>query len=155
MIKGTVLSTKGERAKVRINFKLTDEKGLRAYVDCWNPISAHPGDNVTIEYRKIDEKKAKVFVIALPVLCVLAGFIFGYSVANYFEMDFWYYPFLVGSVLAWSFVTFNYIRIFRRDAMSDQEQLTVASIDPVEFEFRDDENDGDKEKTKSFLYSGR
>lgn len=59
MIKGTVLSTKGERAKVRINFKLTDEKGLRAYVDCWNPISAHPGDNVTIEYRKIDEKRRR------------------------------------------------------------------------------------------------
>ena len=156
MIKGTVLSTKGERAKVRINFKLTDEKGLRAYVDCWNPIEAHPGDNVTIEYRKVDVKKAKIFMIALPILCILTGYLFGYTVANYFQMDYWYYPFIVGSVVVWGFVAFNYLRIFRRDAMSDQEQLTVASVDPVEFEFHeDDEDDGDAKKTKSFLYSGR
>ena len=136
MIKGTVISRKGERAKVRINFKETDERGLRAYVDCWNPISAHP--------------------ISLPILCVVAGFVFGYSIANYFEMDFWYYPFIVGSVIVWSFVAFNYLRIFRRDALSSQEQLTVASIDPVEFVVNDDDStDGDAKNTKSFLYSGR
>ena len=157
MIKGTVISRKGERAKVRINFKETDERGLRAYVDCWNPISAHPGDNVTIEYRKIDERKAKIFMLAFPVLCVAAGFVFGYSIANYFQMDFWYYPFIVGSVLVWGFVAVNYLRIFKRDAVSSQEQLTVASIDPVEFVVDGDGDaaDGDAKNTKSFLYSGR
>ena len=48
MIKGTVTETHGERAKVRVNFKETTERGMRAYIDCWNPISAHPGDNVVI-----------------------------------------------------------------------------------------------------------
>ena len=43
MIKGTVTETHGERAKVRVNFKETTERGMRAYIDCWNPISAHPG----------------------------------------------------------------------------------------------------------------
>ena len=66
MIKGTVTETHGERAKVRVNFKETTERGMRAYIDCWNPISAHPGDNVVIEYRKVDEKKAKWFQILLP-----------------------------------------------------------------------------------------
>ena len=54
MIKGTVTETHGERAKVRVNFKETTERGMRADIDCWNPISAHPGDNVVIEYRKVD-----------------------------------------------------------------------------------------------------
>ena len=95
-------------------------------------------------------------MISLPILCVVAGFVFGYSIANYFEMDFWYYPFIVGSVIVWSFVAFNYLRIFRRDALSSQEQLTVASIDPVEFVVNDDDStDGDAKNTKSFLYSGR
>ena len=84
MIKGTVTETHGERAKVRVNFKETTERGLRAYIDCWNPISAHPGDNVIIEYRKVDERKAKWFQIMLPILCLAAGGIFGYALAGYF-----------------------------------------------------------------------
>ena len=82
MIKGTVTETHGERAKVRVNFKETTERGMRAYIDCWNPISAHPGDNVVIEYRKVDEKKAKWFQILLPVLCLAAGGIFGPAVSS-------------------------------------------------------------------------
>ena len=45
MIKGMVTETHGERAKVRVNFKETTERGLRAYIDCWNPISAHERQN--------------------------------------------------------------------------------------------------------------
>ena len=172
MIKGTVLETHGERAKVRVNFKETDERGLRAYIDCWNPISAHPGDNVIIEYRKVDEKKAKLFQIILPVICLLAGGIFGYVMADYFKLEFWFWPFVAGSLLVWLFVAYNYIKIFRRDAISKQEQLTVAlslihiseptrpltvaSLEPVTFEINLDENGEEKdEKPQSFLYSGR
>lgn len=156
MIRGTVLETHGERAKVRVNFKETDERGLRAYIDCWNPISAHPGDNVIIEYRKVDEKKAKLFQIILPVICLLAGGIFGYVMADYFKLEFWFWPFVAGSLLVWLFVAYNYIKIFRRDAISKQEQLTVASLEPVTFEINLDENGEEKdEKPQSFLYSGR
>ena len=49
------------------------------------------------------------------------------------------------------------LHIFKRDAVSSQEQLTVASIDPVEFVVDGDGDaaDGDSKNTKSFLYSGR
>lgn len=156
MIKGTVLETHGERAKVRVNFKETDEKGLRAYIDCWNPISAHAGDNVIIEYRKVDERKAKFFQIMLPVICLAAGGIFGYVMAGYFHLEYWFWPFVGGSILVWLFVAYNYIKIFRRDAMTKQEQLTVASLEPVQFEINlDKEVEETAEKPKSFLYSGR
>ena len=56
----------------------------------------------------------------------------------------------------WLFVAYNYIKIFRRDAISKQEQLTVASLEPVTFEINLDENGEEKdEKPQSFLYSGR
>ena len=156
MIKGTVMETHGERAKVRVNFKETTEKGLRAYIDCWNPISAHPGDNVIIEYRKVDEKKAKLFQIALPILCLAAGGIFGYALAGYFQMEFWFWPFVAGSVLAWLFIAYNYIKIFHRDAISKREQLTIAELEPVEYMINTDEEAKEMaEKPKSFLYSGR
>ena len=67
---------------------------MRAYIDCWNPISAHPGDNVVIEYRKVDEKKAKWFQILLPILCLAAGGIFGHALAGFFKMEFWFWPYV-------------------------------------------------------------
>lgn len=156
MIKGTVLETRGERAKVRVNFKETDEKGLRAYIDCWNPISAHAGDHVIIEYRKVDERKAKFFQIMLPVICLAAGSIFGYVMAEYFKLEYWFWPFVAGSVAAWLFVAYNYIRIFRRDAITKQEQLTVAALEPVQFEINmEKEAEETAKNPKSFLYSGR
>ena len=103
MIKGTVTETHGERAKVRVNFKETTERGMRAYIDCWNPISAHPGDNVVIEYRKVDEKKAKWFQILLPVLCLAAGGIFGHALAGFFKMEFW----LCGCLLLTTILRFS------------------------------------------------
>ena len=156
VIKGLVTETHGERAKVRVNFKETTERGLRAYIDCWNPISAHPGDNVIIDYRKVDEKKAKYFQIALPVLCLAAGGIFGHALAVFFQMDFWFWPFVAGSIVVWLFVAYNYIKIFRRDAISKKEQLTVVEIEPAEFLINTDEEVEElAEKPKSFLYSGR
>ncbi len=156
MIKGTVTETHGERAKVRVNFKETTERGLRAYIDCWNPISAHRGDNVIIEYRKVDEKKARLFQIALPILCLAAGGIFGHALAGFFQMEFWFWPFVAGSVVVWLFIAYNYIKIFRRDAISKKPQLTVAGIEPAEFEINmDEEAEEMAEKPKSFLYSGR
>ena len=63
---------------------------------------------------------------------------------------------MAGSLLVWLFVAYNYIKIFRRDAISKQEQLTVASLEPVTFEINLDENGEEKdEKPQSFLYSGR
>lgn len=150
MIKGVVMAVKGERAKVRVNFKETDEKGLRAYIDCWNPISAHPGDNVIIEYRKVDEKKAKLFMIFLPIGCAAAGGIFGTTMAGYFHMGQWYWPFVGGSVFAWLLIAYNYIKIFKRDAITKKEQLTIAAFEPVSFEI--DMNDEEEDKVESFLY---
>ena len=156
MIKGTVTETHGERAKVRVNFKETTERGMRAYIDCWNPISAHPGDNVVIEYRKVDEKKAKWFQILLPVLCLAAGGIFGHALAGFFKMEFWFWPFVAGSVVVWLFIAYNYIKIFRRDAISKKEQLTVTEIEPAAFLINTEEEVEElAEKLKSFLYSGR
>ena len=156
MIKGLVTETHGERAKVRVNFKETTERGLRAYIDCWNPISARPGDNVIIEYRKVDERKAKWFQIFLPIGCLAAGAIFGHALAGFFKLDFWFWPFVGGSIVVWLYVAYNYIKIFRRDALSAKEQLTVAEIEPAEFLINvDEEAEEMAEKPKSFLYSGR
>ncbi|MBO5605708.1 MAG: hypothetical protein J5915_10035, partial [Acidaminococcaceae bacterium] len=66
------------------------------------------------------------------------------------------WPFVAGSVLAWLFIAYNYIKIFRRDAISKREQLTVAELEPVEYLINTDEEAQEMaEKPKSFLYSGR
>ena len=58
--------------------------------------------------------------------------------------------------MVWLFVAYNYIKIFRRDALSKHEQLTVAEIDPAEFLINTEEEMEElAEKPKSFLYSGR
>ena len=58
--------------------------------------------------------------------------------------------------MVWLFVAYNYIKIFRRDALSAKEQLTVAEIEPAEYLINvDEEAEEMAEKPKSFLYSGR
>ena len=109
-----------------------------------------------IEYRKVDARKAKWFQIMLPILCLAAGGIFGYALAGYFKMDFWFWPFVGGSIVVWMYIAYNYIKIFRRDAISAKEQLTVAEIEPAEYLINTEEEVEElAEKPKSFLYSGR
>jgi hypothetical protein len=111
---------------------------------------------VIIEYRKVDERKAKWFQIFLPIGCLAAGAIFGHALAGFFKLDFWFWPFVGGSIVVWLFIAYNYIKIFRRDAISAKEQLTVAEIEPAEFLINTEEEVEElAEKPKSFLYSGR
>lgn len=152
MIKGVVMSVHGERAQVRVNFKESDEKNLRAYIDCWNPIGAHVGDNIIVEYSKVDAKKAKYFIIGFPIGCILAGGIFGYTMGDYFKMAEWTWAFTLGSALIWFAIAMNYIRIFKRDAVTKKEQLTIVKQDPVQFEIDlGDDDKSDKDDVHSFL----
>ena len=71
-------------------------------------------------------------------------------------MDFWFWPFVGGSIVVWMYIAYNYIKIFRRDAISAKEQLTVTEIEPAEYLINTEEEVEElAEKPKSFLYSGR
>lgn len=129
-IRGIVVKKQGERAEVKVDKTESELTGLPKYLDCWNPVGAKAGDVVGAEYRDMDEKKAKMIMYGLPVGGVLAGVVFGNSLATFFHMD--KLPFIAGSVVLWLIVTVSYARIFRRDAVRQGRQPVIFEIQAEE-----------------------
>lgn len=127
-IRGLVMKTMGERAQVKVNFNESELKNLPKYLDCWNPISAKTGDDISAEMREFDNKTGKLILYGLPVAGVLAGLAFGHSMAVFFDVKDIEWIILTISVILWLIVTVSYARIFKRDAMREGSQPTIYEI---------------------------
>ena len=133
-IRGIVIRTSGERAEVKVNYSESELKNLPKRLDCWNPIGAKPGDDVSAEMREFDNRTAKLIAYGIPVAGVLAGLAFGHSMATFFEGKDIEWIYMLVSVILWLIVTVNYARIFKRDAIREGEQPVLFEIHVQEME---------------------
>lgn len=136
-IKGLVLSTRGERAQVKVDQQRSRLKNQRSVLDCWNPIAAQTGQLVEVEYRDFDARRAKLITYLLPVGGLLAGLAFGRAVNSYFH---WELDWVVIGVsgLLWLGVALNYVHIFRRDAVRSGSQPVICAIEEASYEIKCD-----------------
>lgn len=125
-IKGYILETKGQRARIKVNKKESERKGLPNYLDCWNSIGAKKGEIVDVQLRELNNKKGMLIMYAIPILSLLAGIIFGNSVAIFFKMDN-FYPMIGGGIL-WLFFGITYSNDFRKDVVKRGEQPVIIDI---------------------------
>lgn len=133
-IRGIVMKTMGERAQVKVNFNESELKSLPKYLDCWNPIGAKVGDDVSAEMRDFDQRTGKLILYGLPVTGVLAGLAFGHSMATFFNLKDIEWIVDIISIILWLIVTVSYARIFKRDAMREGSQPTLYEIHVEELE---------------------
>lgn len=125
-IKGYILETKGQRARVKVNKKESETKGLPNYLDCWNSIGAKKGEIVDIQLQELNPKKGLFIVYGIPFLALLAGIIFGNSVAIFFKVDN-FYPMIGGGIL-WLFFGIIYARDFNKDVTKRGQQPVIVDI---------------------------
>ena len=125
-IKGYILETKGQRARIKVNKKQSAMKGLPTYLDCWNSIGAKKGEIVDVQLQELNNKKGMFIMYAIPVLALLAGVIFGNSVSIFFKIDN-FYPMIAGGIL-WGFFGIIYSTDFRKDVAKRGEQPVIVDI---------------------------
>ena len=92
--------------------------------------------------EKIPKRKMQMILYGFPVLSVIAGAVFGNSIAVFFDID-KTMPVMLGVVI-WLLVSVNYARIFKRDAVREGVQPVVIEIeapDPIVFDDTEDENE--------------
>lgn len=133
-IRGLVMKTMGERAQVKVNMNESELKNIPKYLDCWNPIGAKVGDDISAEMRDFDQRTGKLIMYGLPVAGVLAGVAFGHSIAKFFSLQDIEWVIDLISVILWLIVTVSYARIFKRDAMREGSQPTIYEIHVEEIE---------------------
>ena len=103
---------------------------------------AEVGDVVGVEYQEMNKRKMQMILYGFPVLSVIAGAVFGNSIAVFFDID-KTMPVMLGVVI-WLLVSVNYARIFKRDAVREGVQPVVIEIeapDPIVFDDTEDENE--------------
>jgi positive regulator of sigma E activity len=143
---GMVLERKGERARVRINHKLSTQEYKGSFVDVWNSISAKVGENVILEQREFDPKKAKFMVYGLVPLCLLAGLAFGNALTVFFALVDWKkYAVILLMVAIWGSIGRYYIKQLQRDVLKYGQQLAIVNQWYPKPEEKP-EDDKDKEK---------
>lgn len=125
-IKGYILEIKGQRARIKVNKKESERKGLPTYLDCWNSIGAKKGEIVDVQLQELNNKKGMLIMYAIPILALLAGIIFGNSVAIFFKIDN-LYPMIGGGIL-WLFFGLIYSSDFRKDVVKRGEQPVIIDI---------------------------
>ncbi len=126
-IKGIVTNAQGERAQVKIDKTKSTIKNLPKYLDCWNPVNAKPGNNVGIEYQELEKRKAQAVIYGVPVIGVIAGAAFGNGIAIFFRLE--KLPCIVVGGIIWFLLAFNYIHIFKRDAVRGGSQPVITEIE--------------------------
>ena len=144
---GMVLERKGERARVRINHKLSTQDYKGSYVDVWNSISAKVGENVILEQREFDPKKAKFMVYGLVPLCVLAGLAFGNALTVFFALTDWKkFAVILLMTAIWGVIGRIYIKQLQRDVLKYGQQLAIVNQWYPKPEKEDETEDKKKEQ---------
>lgn len=143
-IKGILIRKNGERAEVKVDRTKTTVTGIPKYLDCWCPINAKVGDIVGVEYQELEKHKGQLIIYGFPVLGIIAGYAFGQSMATFFHMDpLW---FIVGGIIMWLFISLNYVRTFKRDAIRQGAQPVIVEIDVPEMTIDMRKNPGEDAK---------
>lgn len=125
-IQGIVMKAHGERCEIKVDREASELKDLPRYLDCWNPIGAKVGDIVGAEYRSMDGTKAKAIMYSFPVFGFLAGGVFGYAQAKFFDKEpLW---FIIGGIVLFEIVSISYARMFKRDAIREGVQPVTYEI---------------------------
>ena len=143
---GLVLEKHGERAKIKLDKDKSKGDKVPKYLEAWCPINAKVGDVVGIEYQEMNKRKMQMVLYGFPVLAVIAGAVFGNSIAIFFGMD-KTMPMMSGVVI-WLLIAVNYARIFKRDAVREGVQPVVIEIeapDPIVFDDSKDESEKKQE----------
>ena len=131
---GLLIEKHGERAKIKLDKDKSKGEKIPKYLEAWCPINAKVGDVVGVEYQEMNKRKMQMILYGFPVLSVIAGAVFGNSIAVFFDID-KTMPLLV---------SVNYARIFKRDAVREGVQPVVIEIeapDPIVFDDTEDENE--------------
>ena len=126
---GLLIEKHGERAKIKLDKDKSKGEKIPKYLEAWCPINAKVG-------------KMQMILYGFPVLSVIAGAVFGNSIAVFFDID-KTMPVMLGVVI-WLLVSVNYARIFKRDAVREGVQPVVIEIeapDPIVFDDTEDENE--------------
>ena len=142
---GLLIEKHGERAKIKLDKDKSKGEKIPKYLEAWCPINAKVGDVVGVEYQEMNKRKMQMILYGFPVLSVIAGAVFGNSIAVFFDID-KTMPVMLGVVI-WLLVSVNYARIFKRDAVREGVQPVVIEIeapDPIVFDDTEDEK-SDKE----------
>ena len=126
---GEVVKVKGERVIVEI-FKSNSKEKSGEVLDAANPISAKSGYIVKLAYRKIGKKSDFLMLIMPPILCLIAGVIFSYSMVEHFNRK---KPVATEDVMpigvaVWLFVGLYFSYKYWRDVYGRGRQLTVVNI---------------------------
>ena len=139
---GLLIEKHGERAKIKLDKDKSKGEKIPKYLEAWCPINAKVGDVVGVEYQEMNKRKMQMILYGFPVLSVIAGAVFGNSIAVFFDID-KTMPVMLGVVI-WLLVSVNYARIFKRDAVREGVQPVVIEIeapDPIVFDDTEDENE--------------
>ena len=141
---GLLIEKHGERAKIKLDKdkNIIDSFQRLIKPQVYNWINAKVGDVVGVEYQEMNKRKMQMILYGFPVLSVIAGAVFGNSIAVFFDID-KTMPVMLGVVI-WLLVSVNYARIFKRDAVREGVQPVVIEIeapDPIVFDDTEDENE--------------
>lgn len=127
---GLLIEKRGERARIKVDKERSVGEKVPKFLEAWCPINANVGDIVGIEYQEMNKRKMQLVLYGFPVLAVIAGAVFGNSLAIFFNID-KALPMLLGVVI-WLLLAVNYARIFKRDAVREGIQPVVVEIEAPE-----------------------
>ncbi len=123
---GYVTERKGQRAKVKIDRSMYKGTNIPKFLDCWNACEAKVGCQVEVGRQEVNSRKAKMIVYGIPLLCAVAGAVFGNGIARFFR-----WPVLesvAGGTLLWLFLGWSYVGPFRKEVVAKGEQWAVTGI---------------------------
>jgi positive regulator of sigma E activity len=84
---GLLIEKHGERAKIKLDKDKSKGEKIPKYLEAWCPINAKVGDVVGVEYQEMNKRKMQMILYGFPVLSVIAGAVFGNSIAVFFDID--------------------------------------------------------------------
>jgi positive regulator of sigma E activity len=123
---GYVTERKGQRAKVKIDRTRYKGTNVPKFLDCWNACEAKVGSEVEVGRQEVNPRKAKLIVYGIPLLCAVAGAVFGNGIARFFR-----WPFLesvIGGAVLWLVLGWSYVGPFRKEVVARGEQWTITGI---------------------------
>ena len=123
---GYVIERKGQRAKVKIDRSRCKGTNVPKFLDCWNACEAKIGSEVEVGRQSVNPHKAKLIVYGIPLLCAVAGAVFGNGIARFFRWP--SMESIIGGALLWLALGWSYVGPFRKEVVAKGEQWTVMGI---------------------------